>query len=325
MAVRPRARSLVFQWSPSSPACNCPPRSRQGLPVCWHRRLWLCVCQSARVQSRQLCLCTTLCRTGTALIPGTHVKSFRFLLVLLCVLPGAFARAEPYQIVTEEWAPYNYQQGDQLTGMATEIVRAIMTSTGDGFDIVVVPSMRASHALVSRPKTIMYSMFRTPERESLYKWVGPIAEESIYPYQLAATPTPVRTLEQLRQAPQITTRHAGLIPQVLEARGFDNLHKSATSSQQLYRMLLAGRTGIIVGDTDAGVAYYSAQLGIAPGTLQRVPVELYRSALYIAFSKDSDDVLVSTWADALEQLRVSGELARIQQRYWRPMAYDPAP
>lgn len=253
------------------------------------------------------------------------MKLSRLTLALLCLLLGAFARAEPYRIVTEEWAPYNYQQGDQLTGMATDIVRAIMTLTGDGFDITVVPSMRATHALVSRPNTIMYSMFRTPEREPLYKWVGPIAEESIYPYQLAGAATPVNSIEQLRQTPQITTRHAGLIPQMLEAQGFTNLDKSATSSQQLYRMLLAGRTGLIIGDTDAGVAYYSAQLGIAPGTLRRVPVALYRSSLYIAFSKDSDDAKVAAWADALDQLRDSGELARIQQRYARPTAYDRLP
>ncbi|AEF20536.1 substrate-binding periplasmic protein [Pseudomonas fulva] len=253
------------------------------------------------------------------------MKLSRLILALLCLLLGAFARAEPYRIVTEEWAPYNYQQGDQLTGMATDIVRAIMTLTGDGFDITVVPSMRSSLVLMNHPNTIMYSMFRTPEREPLYKWVGPIAEESIYPYQLAGAATPVNSIEQLRQAPQITTRHAGLIPQVLEAQGFTNLDKSATSSQQLYRMLLAGRTGLIIGDTDAGVAYYSAQLGIDPGTLRRVPVALYRSALYIAFSKDSDDAKVAAWATALDQLRASGELARIQQRYARPMAYDRLP
>lgn len=253
------------------------------------------------------------------------MKPFRLLLALFCLLLGAFARAEPYQILTEEWAPYNYKQGDQLTGMATDIVRAIMTLTGDGFEILMVPSMRATHGLMNRPRTIMYSLFRTPEREALFKWVGPIAEESIYPYQLASTSTPVSSLEQLRHAPKLTTRHAGLIPQVLESRGFNNLEKSATSSQQLYRMLLAGRTSMIIGDTDAGVAYYSAQLGVAPGTLRRVPVALYRSSLYIAFSKDSDDERVAAWADALEQLRLSGELARIQQRYRRPMTYDPAP
>jgi polar amino acid transport system substrate-binding protein len=245
------------------------------------------------------------------------VKPSILSLVLLCLLSGALARAEPYQIVTEEWAPYNYEDNGQLTGMSTEVVRAIMALTGDDFEIDLLPTMRATYALQNRPRTIMYSMFRTPEREPLYKWVGPIVEESIHPYQSSGTAAPITSLEQLMHAPRITTRHAGLVPRMLEALGFRNLDKSAAESHQLYRMLLAGRTDVIVGDTDAGVAYYSRQLGIAPGTLRRVPIELYRSSLYIAFSRDSDDALVAAWAAALATLRRSGELARIQRRYER--------
>lgn len=219
--------------------------------------------------------------------------------------------------MTEEWAPYNYQENGQLKGMTTEIVRAIMTLTGDDFEVMLLPSMRASHILQTRPKTIMYSMFRTVAREPLYKWVGPIVEEAIHPYQLASAP-PLKSREQLLHAPQITTRHAGLLPQVLESQGFTNLDKSATENLQLYRMLLAGRTHVIVGDTDAGVVYYSRQLKIPPGTLRQIPVEVYRSSLYIAFSRDSDDKVVATWANALEQLRQSGELERIQRRYEQP-------
>ncbi|SFW57584.1 polar amino acid transport system substrate-binding protein [Pseudomonas sp. NFACC19-2] len=243
------------------------------------------------------------------------VKHSILIAALLCLLMGAFARAETYQLVTEEWAPYNYRENEHITGMATEVVRAIMALTGDHFEIRMRPSMRASRVLQTQPRTIMYSMFRTPERESLFKWVGPIAEESIYPYQLAAAAQPIHTLEQLLHAPRITTRHAGLVPTMLASMGFDNLDMSATESRQLYRMLLAGRTEVIIGDTDAGVAYYSRQLGIAPGTLKRVPIELYRSSLYIAFSCDSDDDLVANWARALEHLRDTGELARIQSHY----------
>jgi polar amino acid transport system substrate-binding protein len=236
---------------------------------------------------------------------------------LLCLLFGTDARAGEYQVVTEEWAPYNYQEHNQLKGMTTEVVRAIMALTGDDFEVVLLPSMRASHILQNRPKTIMYSMFRTPAREPLYKWVGPIVEDAIHPYQLANA-APLNSREQLLNAAQITTRHAGLLPQVLESQGFINLDKSATENLQLYRMLLAGRTNIIVGDTDAGVVYYSRQLNIAPGTLRQIPVEVYRSSLYIAFSRDSDDRVVAAWTNALEQLRQSGELARIQQRYQNP-------
>lgn len=237
---------------------------------------------------------------------------------LLALLFGTFVRAEPYQVVTEEWAPYNYEENNQLTGMATEIVRAIMTLTGDDFELVLLPSMRTTHVLQTRPKTIMYSLFRTPEREPLYKWVGPIVEESIHPYQLATAAQPVNSLEQLLRAPQISTRHAGLMPEMLQSLGFKNLDRSAAESQQLYRMLLAGRTDIIIGDTDAGVSYYSRQLSIAPGTLRQIPIELYRASLYIAFSRDCDDKLLAAWARALEQLRHSGELQRIQRRYEQP-------
>ncbi|WP_434559079.1 substrate-binding periplasmic protein [Pseudomonas sp. R1-6] len=237
--------------------------------------------------------------------------------VLLSLLLGPATAHGQYQVVTEEWAPYNYVENHRLTGMTTEIVRAIMALTGDHFEMSVQPSMRATQILKNRPKTIMYSLFRTPEREPLYKWVGPIVEESIHAYQLAGSP-PINSLEQLLRAPQVTTRHAGLVPQTLQSLGFNNLDKSATESRLLYRMLLAGRTSIIVGDTAAGVAYYSRQLDIAPGTLRKIPIELYRSSLYIAFSTDSDDELITAWSNALEQLRRSGELARIQQRYEQP-------
>ncbi|MCL6701814.1 transporter substrate-binding domain-containing protein [Pseudomonas sp. T1.Ur] len=236
---------------------------------------------------------------------------------LLCLLLGPATAHEQYQVVTEEWAPYNYVEHDQLTGMTTEIVQAIMALTGDKFEVLLQPSMRATQILKNRPKTIMYSLFRTPEREPLYKWVGPIVEESIHAYQLASAP-PINSLEQLLRAPQITTRHAGLVPQTLQSLGFNNLDKSATESKLLYRMLLAGRTSIIVGDTAAGVAYYSRQLEIPPGTLRQIPIELYRSSLYIAFSSDSDDQLIAEWNRALEQLRRSGELSRIQRRYEQP-------
>ncbi|MEE5116475.1 transporter substrate-binding domain-containing protein [Pseudomonas alliivorans] len=237
--------------------------------------------------------------------------------VLLCLLLSAPARADHYQVVTEEWPPYNYSENGQITGMTTEIVRAIMKVTGHDLTIVLAPSMRASLIFKMRPRTIMYSMFRTPEREHLYKWVGPILEEAIHPYQLA-TALPVTSLEQLLHAPQITTRHAGLLPDMLQSLGFKNLDKSATESVQLYRMLLSDRTAIIIGDTDAGVAYQSRQLNIAPGTLRQIPIELYRSSLYIAFSRDCEDDVVDSWSSALETLRQSGELERIQRRYTQP-------
>lgn len=244
------------------------------------------------------------------------MKASALLLTLLCLIFST--HAEPYQVVTEEWAPYNYLEDDQVVGMTTDIVRAIMALTGDEFEIKLVPSLRASRMLNEQSRTIMYSMFRTPERESRYKWVGPIMEDSIHPYQLTSARPEVYSLQQLMAAPQITTRNAGLIPDLLGSLGFTNLDRSAARNQQLYLMLLAGRTEIIIGDTDGGVDYYSRLLDIPSGTLRQVPVEIYRASLYIAFSPDSEDAVVAAWAQALERLRQSGELERIRLNYGVP-------
>lgn len=61
---------------------------------------------------------------------------------LLCLFLGTPVRAGQYQVVTEEWAPYNYQENNQLTGMATEIVRGIMALTEDDFKVMLLPSMQ---------------------------------------------------------------------------------------------------------------------------------------------------------------------------------------
>ena len=58
-----------------------------------------------------------------------HLKRSILTAALLCLLLSPLARADAYRVITEEWAPYNYRENGRLTGMATEIVRAIMENT----------------------------------------------------------------------------------------------------------------------------------------------------------------------------------------------------
>ena len=223
--------------------------------------------------------------------------------------------AVPYEIVTEEWAPYNYTSEGQLKGLSTDIVMAIMALTGDRFPIHVLPSLRAGAVLSRHPRTIMYSLFRTEERNSSYKWVGPIIEESVFPYKRRGASLVIKSVDDLKRLKRITCRHAGVIPAKLQSMGFENLDMAATESIQLYRMLLAGHADVIVGDTELGVRYYLGVLGVKQSQLEKIPIEVFRSSLYIAFSADSDDTTIKAWQKALLQLKASGQLAQIQARY----------
>lgn len=235
-------------------------------------------------------------------------------LLAFCTLCMAGSET-PYEIVTEEWAPYNYVSDGQLKGISTDIVMAIMALTGDHFPIRVLPSLRTGVVLSRRPKTIMYSLFRTEERENRYKWVGPIVEESVFPYKRSGSSLVTKTVDDLKRLDRITCRHGGAIPARLKSLGFENLDTSATASIQLYRMLLAGHTDVIVGDTELGVKYYLGVMGVVPSKLERIPIELFRSSLYIAFSADSDEVTINAWRSALKQLTASGQVAQILAKY----------
>lgn len=234
---------------------------------------------------------------------------------LFLALWVSFVRAESYRVFTEEWAPYSYLDNGELKGFVTEVVYSIMKITHDEFEVALVPSMRASYALKVRPRSIMFPMFRTKNREALYKWVGPIAEVAIYPYQLSGARKRIEDFNDLLEVEKITTRSVGLLPRLLKIKGFRNLDESAAESEQLYLMLLAGRSEVIVGDSDEGVLYYMRKLKVPSSFVRRIPVELYRSSLYVAFSLDCNDELINSWSRALEMLRQSGRLANIQRKY----------
>ena len=54
-------------------------------------------------------------------------------LCLLAVLPLSSNAADcdgPYTSGWEPWEPYQYQQGDQITGLDIDLVRAVVTNMG---------------------------------------------------------------------------------------------------------------------------------------------------------------------------------------------------
>lgn len=225
-----------------------------------------------------------------------------------------------YQIVTEEWAPYSYIEAGRISGILTDIVRAIMTINQVDYPISILPSMRLTTVLNTEPQTIMYSLFRTKEREPKYQWVGPVLEESIYPYRLKGGSRVETTLDELKSAGEITTRQDGLVPRLLVTEGFQNLEMRATESPQLYKMLFSGRAAMIIGDTDLGVRYYLKKLNLDATAVERVPVEIFRSELYIVFSLDSEASVVEAWRQALNQLKKTGVLKAILAKYDEPTA-----
>ncbi|WP_240936234.1 substrate-binding periplasmic protein [Billgrantia bachuensis] len=80
---------------------------------------------------------------------------------------------------TEEYPPYNYQDDDgRVTGNATELLRAALDDAELAADFRLLPWARALTEAQLRERHCVYSTTRTPERESLFTWVGPLVSST---------------------------------------------------------------------------------------------------------------------------------------------------
>lgn len=219
-------------------------------------------------------------------------------------------------LATEEWPPYNYTEAGELKGFSAELVLAIAKDLDVPLRIEILPGSRARELLEKGPGVIFISMFRTPERERLYKWIGPIDLASFYFYRRKGDPLVVSSLDDARRAPSVACRNTGLVYSFLLASGFRNLDPSSNPSG-IYLKVLDGRCSLAIGETPLGVSYILRQLGFPSDALVQTPLHILEANLYIACSLDVPDAEVARWQAGLDRLKASGEFARIYARYLR--------
>lgn len=241
--------------------------------------------------------------------------SIRLFSTLLCgfLVSLTFAQ-EPMTIVTEEWPPYNYSEGGVLKGFSTELVQRIMKNLGRDYDIGVFPGVRSKKILDDGPRVMFFTMFRTPEREASYKWIGPLDVASFYFYKRKGSPLVIKSLEDAKKASSVSCRNVGLVFSFLTEVGFSNLDTSANPSG-IYQKVLNGRCALAIGETPLGVSYLLRQMGAPDDALVQTPLDILEARLYIACSKDIPDAEVALWQAALDGMKKSGEFDSLYAKY----------
>jgi polar amino acid transport system substrate-binding protein len=97
------------------------------------------------------------------------------MLIFTCFLSTSFGGN--YTIFTEDYAPFNYTEGDKLTGLSSEIMLEILNRVGHPNNIKVMHWAEAYQKVSDTDGCILFSMTRTKQREKLFKWVGPLAKD----------------------------------------------------------------------------------------------------------------------------------------------------
>ncbi len=230
---------------------------------------------------------------------------------------GAMAGG-PVRILTEEFPPYNYTAQGKITGLATEVVEAVLKEMGLQGQIQSMPWARAYETARNTPGVLIYSIGRTPERDKYFKWVGVIAPTVYYLYGQPGKAYRVDSLEAAKTY-QIGTVNEDVGEQFLVGQGFVKGHnlQSSVKYGHNYEKLKAGRIDLwIMSELTAN--HLARQAGDDPARtlakVYRIP-ELSSDGYYMAFGMHTPDATVAQFRAGLEAIKRNGTYDRLQRKW----------
>jgi polar amino acid transport system substrate-binding protein len=247
------------------------------------------------------------------------IKSTQFWLsglLLLAVSITAMA-GDRLHIYTENYPPYNASvsgknfahNGDDITGICTEMVKAILARTDYDYVMKMRDWSYAYGWVQSKKNHGLFCTARTPEREDQFQWVGPLASIK---WTLFAAPDSSISLNNLEDAKDL--RIAGYKGDVMSDslidQGFNVI--TGVSGDVNPRRLVLGQADLWVTDGLVGPLVAKEEHDITG----LKPVLVFRETpMYLAFSKSTDPAIVADLQRARDEAERDGEFAEITARY----------
>lgn len=240
------------------------------------------------------------------------------ILLALCGVPAVAADTEPpshaLDVLTEEWGPITFEEHGQARGFAVDVVDAIQMRIKSISIIQVVPWTRGFHEVKSQPNVVLFTVFRSKEREKLFTLLGPLARCEVSFYGLADAKLSIKNINDAKRVLAIAAKDDTWFATTLEKAGFKNLMLTKDPQQEA-RLLAAGRVDLISNDPVV-IEKAFEDIGKKDLKLKRY-LTVEKGDLYIAFSKGTPPATIDKWKRALEDIKKDGTFAELQQK-WLP-------
>ncbi|WP_309674995.1 ABC transporter substrate-binding protein [Pseudomonas sp.] len=247
----------------------------------------------------------------------------RLLLVLASaslLLAGAARAAEKTDtglvLLTENFPPYNmakngknFAQDENINGIAVDIVREMFKRAGVTYSLTLrFPWERIYKLALEKPGYGVFVMARLPDREKLFKWVGPIGPDDWIMLAKADSKISLESLEQARKY-KIGAYKGDAIAETLASQGLKPI--VVLRDQDNAKKLVSGQIDLWATGDPAG-RYLARQDGV---TGLKTVLRFNSAQLYLALNKDVSDEIVAKLQAALDQLRKEGVVNDITARY----------
>jgi len=205
------------------------------------------------------------------------------------------------RVITEEYPPFNFtDEAGNITGQSTEVVRQMMSKMGSQGNMEVLPWDQGYALVQKEPGTMLYSTARIPQRENLFKWVGPIGTSDNWLYCKRGAEKAITCLDDAKKVKSIAVYKDDFNQIFLQDKGFTNLDISQNNSECI-KKLVDGKVDMWLGPAE-GLHFITYAAGINPAEIEAVRF-VHRVDWYIAFNKDTPDSTIQTWQQSLDSLK----------------------
>ena len=231
-------------------------------------------------------------------------------------LPAAAApqARQELQILAADVPPLSFMSGGRMTGFCIDLIDEIQRRIGSHAPIRRVPWTRAYKAAQEQPGLVLVCPKRVPEREALFKWVGPLRISAFNLYVRGNSPLRLHSLQDAREADGVLMPRESFIYRHLSDEGFANL-EPVNNSMMALRMLMAGRRSLMAVDQEQLPTLLDLE-HLEAGAVE-LAWKLLPSHSYLAFSRGTPDPLIAAWQRALDAMKTDGSFARLH-RQWFP-------
>jgi len=223
---------------------------------------------------------------------------------LLLLILSCPAFGQELRVVTNSLPPVKFEQDGKVVGVASDLLVEAFAKAGHKLkpaDIILTSWARAYEEALSRPGTLLLSMAKTADRQSRFKWVGPVHTTTLgligradrqYDIEKAADAARYRVCVMKRTAPE----------QLLLKQGFPgNKSDCVSKAETALRLLKEDRVDLFAYSADTAF-FMMPILGMNPGDY-KVHYEIKVVELYFGLNRSFSDAFVKQLQSGLDELK----------------------
>jgi polar amino acid transport system substrate-binding protein len=222
---------------------------------------------------------------------------------------GLGCAAGPLRIATSELPPFSMEHQPGSPGALVDMVKELNKRTGSPATIEFVPWRRALFLTASRPRSALFPLTRSPEREGQYRWLAPLYRET-FVFLSRKDANFDNAHPERNKTRRIGMLRGSLMIKFLHDEGYPNVVEAASVEESL-RFLRRGIVDAVCGDREI----LRAMLGKRFHSDYATSAPLRETTTWLGGSLDLTAADAGRYEQAMKDMIQDGSHARILKKY----------